>query len=678
MIAAGKYAEFNGTTILINEDLSKYNGQLIIKNSKVYRLEINPGESKTVKHYFTGNDSSAVSWMTSVASKVTNCAYNTDNPSKNKVQVDFRGKEYQIVAREVALNQTVSFSFPTSTSRNECEDATYDMFAMPVDPRAFGLTTASQDVTVIKYTDSNQTVHVADLSSISDTQLVLATKLCTKLGANSSGSLVYDLQLLPYCPFEELNVYFENAIYGPTYGKYVIDVDDLNSTDYTLVWDNEDTPGIQGIIVYPKHCNFSTTVDFVVPNETVHYEWQTVINPILKAQGTHDGLPLYAIGFNNDFPYKVKYDSVWDINADDDLIIENGLTKEECEYVFMQISGGTQAPIIYMTSTEFPTPPVGQEYSYTFTGDFTIQVKANWIVPDRPEDIKVKNECDMYRIASPNFNSMYEFKKTKLLDGLLSFNIDCTYKPFTPYIKINPNYDNSFYAKQDFNDSMGLICSGDFSIPMLSDAWINYELQNRNYQAIFNRQIQNLDINQQIAKEQQQWQGALGIMTGTIAGGAAGFKAGASAGNPYAAAFGAAAGGMLGGGLAATGYIKDKAWLEQQQEETRNFAIDNFNYQLGNTQALNPTVTKGSPLTYNNKVWPILELYSCTDEEKEVLAKKIKYDGMTIMAIGTLRGYSSSGAHLKGKMIRLENLDDDSHIAQAIYEEVDKGFYQGE
>ena len=674
MIAAGKYAEFNSTTVLISEDLSKYNGQLIVKNSKVYRLEINPGESKTVKHYFTGNDSSAVSWMTSVASKVQNCAYNTDNPSKNKIQVDFRGKEYQIVAREVALNQTVSFNFPTSTSRNECEDATYDMFAMPVDPRAFGLTTASQDVTVIKYTDGSNNVHVADLSSISDTQLVLATKLCTKLGANSSASLVYDLQLLPYCPFEELNVYFENVIYGPTYGKYVIDVDDLNSTDYTLVWDNENTPGIQGIIVYPKHCNFSTSVDFVVPNETVHYEWLTVENPVLKAQGTHDGLPQYRFA---NFLYKVT-DGVWDINADDNLELSNGLVKEECDYISLSVSTGLQSPQLFITSTEFPTPPTGQEYSYEFQGNFTIKVLAHWILPDRPEDIKVKNECDMYRIASPNFNSMYEFKKTKLLDGLLSFNIDCTYKPFTPYIKINPNYDNSFYAKQDFNDSMGLICSGDFSIPMLSDAWINYELQNRNYQAIFNRQIQNLDINQQIAKEQQQWQGALGIMTGTVAGGAAGFKAGAGAGNPYAAAFGAAAGGMLGGGLAATGYVKDKAWLEQQQEEARNFAIDNFNYQLGNTQALNPTVTKGSPLTYNNKVWPILELYSCTDEEKEVLAKKIKYDGMTIMAVGTLRGYSNPGAHLKGKMIRLENLDDDSHIAQAIYEEVDKGFYQGE
>ena len=52
---------------------------------------------------------------------------------------------------------------------------------------------------------------------------------------------------------------------------------------------------------------------------------------------------------------------------------------------------------------------------------------------------------------------------------------------------------------------------------------------------------------------------------------------------------------------------------------------------------------------------------------------------MTIMAIDTLNAYASNGGKLKGKMIRLETLKDDSHVADAIYQEVDKGFYtQGE
>lgn len=90
------------------------------------------------------------------------------------------------------------------------------------------------------------------------------------------------------------------------------------------------------------------------------------------------------------------------------------------------------------------------------------------------------------------------------------------------------------------------------------------------------------------------------------------------------------------------------------------------------------SVTKSSPLSFNNKIWPILEYYSCTDKEKEILKSKIIFNGMTVMAIGTLQEYATAGGYLKGKMIRLNELNDDSHIANAIYEEVDKGFYEGE
>lgn len=158
----------------------------------------------------------------------------------------------------------------------------------------------------------------------------------------------------------------------------------------------------------------------------------------------------------------------------------------------------------------------------------------------------------------------------------------------------------------------------------------------------------------------------------------AGAKIGANFG-PVGAVAGAALGAVYGAGIAGTvagvGAAKDRDWLERQQTEARSFAVDNFNYQLGNVQALNPTITKSTPFTYNNKVWPILEYYTCTNDERNVMINKIKYDGMTIMAIGTLNSYSNSGAHLQGKMIRLNNLNDDSHIANAIYEEVAKGFY---
>lgn len=680
MIATGKYEQFGADFITISEDVSKYNGQLVVKDNKLYRLEVSIGQYTSHTQYFTGTDAAATNWMRAAASKVQYVNYNDDNPSRRKVQIDFRGKDYQIIAREVPADETVTLNFPASSARNECTDATYDMFAMPIDPKALGLSVSSDDV-VIKYTNSNQEDAVVDLAYISDMQLIMATKLCTALGANSGGSLVYDLQLLPYCPFEDIGVYFENHIYGPTYFKWVIDADTFTSKQCTLMYNHADTPELRGIIFYPDKANFSTTIDYVIPNESVHYEWQEIVNPTLLSQGRTGDLTRWTI--HEGFPYPVD-DGVWELgpnsnNPDVNVELTDGLTNADCEYINLYVSGslaGGQRPFLSITSEDLPLQPAN-DYSTTITGNFTVRILAHWIVPDRPLDVKVQNECDTYRLASPNYNAIYEFKKTKLMNGIKKFNIDCTYKPFTPYIKVNPNYDDSYYAVQDFNDSMGLICNGDFSIPMLSDAWVNYELQNRNYQAIFNRSIQNLDINQQIAKEQQQFQDGMGILTGTIGGTASGAYAGFKMGGGYGAIAGAVIGGVTSLASTTAGYVKDQEWLERQQTEARKFAIDNFQYQLGNVQALNPTITKSTPLTYNNKVWPVLELYSCKDEEKEVLRNKIKYDGMTVMAVGTLKAYSEEGAHLKGKMIRLEGLDDDSHIAQAIYEEVDKGFYQG-
>lgn len=299
MLATAKYNQFTASTIIVDEDIFKYNGTTISKDGHIYRLEINPGQQQTSTQYFTGNDNAAISWMTSVASKIQYLNYNTDNPSKNKVQIDFRGKAYQIIAREIFTSQTLSFNFPAAGLRNNCRDATYDMFAMPIDPKALGLTTASADEVVIAYDDEDDPYDtgVVDLSAISENQLAMAMAITTKLGANSDASLVYDLQLLPYCPFENLNVYFENTIYGPTYGKWVINTGYYGDLDYSLIRNGNNE--IRGIIFYPQRANFSTLVNFVEPNETVHEEWQTMINPVLKAQGTEGGLTQYTIGFDN-------------------------------------------------------------------------------------------------------------------------------------------------------------------------------------------------------------------------------------------------------------------------------------------------------------------------------------------------------------------------------------------
>lgn len=675
LIQSSKYTVEQGNNlVLATEDLSKYDGLLVIKNNKVYRLKVGTGSSVNYDNYFTGSDTLANDYFNAVSGTFTafgnayTVSRNTDNPTKRKIKFTLNYTEYAITATEEPAGKTVTYTLPVAANRNTCSDATYDMFCMPISPSALGLDVAETNA-VIQNTSGQDPEYVfIDTNSV--TQLAIAMQLATKLGAGSQAGTIYDLQLLPYCPMD-LKPEINSTIYGPTYGKTVIDVTNLTSKDYTIIRNGDNVAC--GIVFYPKKANFSEILNYVNENTSVHYEWVTIKNPVLKAQGTHDGLPVYRFA---NFPYEVT-DGVWDINADDNLILEDGLTKEECAYISLSVSTGLNSPQLMIANTDFPTPPAGQEYSYTFTGDFTIKVLAHWIMPDNVVDRKVKNECDLYRLTSPNYNSFYEFKKTKLKDGITRIHTICTYKPYTPYIKINPELNESLYSVKDYNDNIGLMLAGDYSIPMISDAMINYELQNRNYQAIFNRTIQNLDVSQRIAKEQQQFQGVINAITAPIGGAVTGGLAGAKAG-PYGAIAGAAVGAVGGGVLGGVGYAKDMEWLQQQQYEARAFAVDQFQYQLGNIQALPQSMTKSTPLSYNNKVWPILEYFSCTDREKEVLRNKIRYNGMTIMAIGSLIDYSAAGSYLKGKMIRLNDLNDDSHVANAIYEEVNKGFYEGD
>ena len=175
-----------------------------------------------------------------------------------------------------------------------------------------------------------------------------------------------------------------------------------------------------------------------------------------------------------------------------------------------------------------------------------------------------------------------------------------------------------------------------------------------------------MDVNNQIAKEKQIYNGVMGTLTGAGAGAVMGLKKG----GPVGALGGAA----LGGGMAALNAAVNYNFLERTQEENRDFAIDNYNYQLGNIQALPQSITKSTPLTYNNTVWPVMEIYDATDEEKELLRNKLRYDGMTIMKVARLSDYEAEGGYLKGKLIRLD-IDANSQVANQIYQEVDKGFY---
>lgn len=286
-------------------------------------------------------------------------------------------------------------------------------------------------------------------------------------------------------------------------------------------------------------------------------------------------------------------------------------------------------------------------------------------------DRKLNNECDKWRLASPNYSNYFDFSAEKN-NGVQYFDVDCNYKPFTPYIHINPNF-NGLYGS-DFNDVRGLICGGDFSLSSIIDQWEQYQIQNKNYQLTFDRQIQNMETQHKYQRMSE----TVGAITGTFTGTAGGAIAG-SAGGPV----GAIIGGVVGGAASAIGGTADLIINEKLRNEALDYTKDLFGYQLGNIQALPQTISKVSTFNNNNKIFPVIEYYTCTNEEKIALVNKIAYNGMTVMTIGKISDYFGNSwswqditdkGYIKCKLIRLD-ISEDYHIVNAISGELNKGAY---
>ena len=281
---------------------------------------------------------------------------------------------------------------------------------------------------------------------------------------------------------------------------------------------------------------------------------------------------------------------------------------------------------------------------------------------------KLANECDLVRLVSQNYSAIFEFSPAKS-GGVDGFLADCTYKPWAPYIHILPKlkglYGDNFVS---IDDARGLICGGDMSLPQLSNEWANYQLQNKTYQEMFDRQIKNMDVQNDVNKQAALAQ----LFAAPITGGAAGAAAGAQVKGLTGAAVGGIIG-AIGGGITAG---VDYSNTLRMMEENRSYAIDMYGYNLQNIQAVPTSLTKTSALTYNTRVWPFIEYYTCTESERNALKDKIKYNGMTIMKVGQLSSYPLGEDNFyKGQVIRLPDSRIDGHMAFEIYNELNKGVY---
>lgn len=484
------------------------------------------------------------------------------------VQVGYNGNGYTLEITQIFTFAGVEID----NNRNHLVDAPYDMFCIPY-----------SDTKSIKVgTGSGNTVICSK---------ELAISLAQEISKDAGSGSIYDTQLLPYCPSQELvtknpNIYNDDATIDVTGLSFDVIRDITNSFVQVSV-------------------NAVTWNNVVAQHGQLYDEQYRPIN--------------YYAASNNTYYYRTAN------------------------------TGNVLGALVWCTSA-----------TRSFDINTPISVSSDAL------ERKVESECDFYRLCSGNYQGVFEFNASKSF-GVSGFRVDCTFKPFNPYIHIVPKlgglYGNDF---ADYRDARGLICGGDFSLAQMSNAWANYELQNKNYQNIFDRQIQNMDVMNSIAKQEA----AIQIATGSVTGATSGAVSGALIGGPV----GGVIGGVVGGATGIAGGIADYSNLVKRQEEIKSFATDMYGYQLGNIKAIPTSLSKNTALTANTKIFPFIEKYSCTDIEKQALRNKLTYNGMTIMNIGEITPYVGTG-FIKGQIIRFNGLQEDSHMANAIYSEINKGVY---
>lgn len=284
---------------------------------------------------------------------------------------------------------------------------------------------------------------------------------------------------------------------------------------------------------------------------------------------------------------------------------------------------------------------------------------------------KVNNLTKRYRLCSPGYSSIFEFSG-EMNNGVQRYQVQMLCQPYNPFIRVSPVFKNMYGVNSQY-DSKGLILKGDFSLPILNDPWVDYQVQNKYFNEIYNRDIESLELKNSIERKLQIAQAITGTVQGTTSGAAVGAMAGGGVG--------AAIGSAVGGTASALGGVLDVRYGDILREEALDYKKDMFGYNLANIQALPNSLSKTSPLSDNNPVWPIIEEYSATDEEIEALENKIKYNGMSVGVISKLikyidnKQYYKFDMYFKGTLVRLDSIYADSHIVNAISNELNRGIY---
>ena len=600
------------------------NKTLIYKAGLYYQVVVSSGSvTNTGETYYDGADSTLFDTpCDNYCTRINTFAGHTASVRRTGGTIFINYNE--LTANIYLTNKITDVNVPKvsvdmSTSRNAVLNQPFDMFAIPF----------------------NDTV----ITNGADTYEVTgdcAQKLAIALMAVETKGQIYDIQLLPYCPIPEIareggiDISNKTVQFDYDWVDYNGELEKYNTSTPIVPIVNEYSPG-----EYEATATYQSTI---TDTDLIDWGWNA---------------------YNAETePHAQQAFDEWVSDMSTSKTVVGGKSKFTIYNQVQDPQSFEHADITVVFWFKWKENGVEHRSIIVYPKNNSFSVNLNYNLSLK-ESMKIDSQTDLYRLVSPNYQGSFDFNVAKNGGTVNGFIADCTYKPYTPYIKVAPQF--AWLYGTNFGDARGLICAGDFSVGFYSDRWQEYQLQNKNYQNIFNREIQNLDINQGIARTQQYVTGGIGIVRDTITGAAGGAIA---TGSPY----GAIAGAVIGGAASTAGYFADNAQMEKSMIEQRQFAIDKFNMQLENIQALPYTLTKVGAFNINTKIWPFLEYYTCTDEEKQALRMKIQYEGMTVGIIDVL-GNWMNGGFLQADLIRNEEIIDDNHQLEDIYVELTKGVY---
>ena len=611
--------------------IKSINGKTIkFDDGKIYKISINsyPGWTYSSSDRLATTDPIYSQVISSLTTSACFDIVGVSDPVYMKMEAS--GTKYEIIMTE---QPQVNGTAEIKTDRIKSDNTMYDIFCIPYN-----------DIVLAE----SSVLRTNISSNISQN---IASSLATALGAK-----LYDLQLLPYCPVPELMSTEAGVI-------------DLTLTDKTQYYSKclDSLSRTIGIIFYAHSTNLSIDIPCVINplgkvggivEKTGYASFYGEGSTTIRAKG------YYTITFNLG---RLPFINITDFSEVDPPTIVRSPNLDVDEYYFYNKVADDESSDVLADVTFYNNIIYGEDH--TLTASITVTMEVIYNEYENPSytavELKTSNECDVYRLCSPNYNGIFEFSPAKN-NSVENFNVDISFKPYAPYIHVNPNFKGLYGS--DFNDTRGLICGGDFSYGVISDAFTQYSINNKNYAQIFDRGMRNIDFNNAISKQEAAW----AIAAGSVSGAASGAIGGGIMGGPY----GAAAGAVIGGATGIAGGAIDYQNLEKRMNETRTYTVDMYNYNLGNIKALPDSIAKANAFNANYKGWPFVEYYTCTDSEKEAFLSKLKYDGMTVMKIGTINQYLlTDDTYIKSFLIRAEGIVDDSHMIDEIKNELSKGCY---